>query len=134
MATRRKLQKLFALLLVLSMTMGMLSVTALAEEPADPGESKAVHGMMICPECGGTKEVTVDCETCGGDGKLEEPCTAADCEDGKVKCQSCGGSGTVGGEECTACEGGQTDCQTCGGDGKLEEPCTAEGCEGGKVT
>ena len=77
MATRKRLQKLFALLLVLSMTMGMLNITAFAE---GEGEEGHVHSSA----CGYVEAVEgkpcnhVHDEVCGyQEGVAEVPCNMA---------------------------------------------------------
>ncbi len=94
MATRKRLQKLFALLLVLSMTMGMLNITAFAE---GEGEEGHVHSSA----CGYVEAVEgkpcnhVHDEACGyQEGVAEVPCNM-DCTDDN-------GDGTIDHQEgCT---------------------------------
>lgn len=129
----KKLQKIFALLLAASMTMSLMSVSALAEEPEEHP-----HNEINCPTCGGDHEieVSVTCPTCNG----EIP------EVPMVECTDCGGTGTVytwsfdtpcpvNGENCSGCDacvGGYAkipvDCEVCGGTGKIPDP-SVEPCE-----
>lgn len=102
MATRKRLQKLFALLLVLSMTMGMLNITAFA---AGGDEGDHSHNAIICETCGGDHEVevTVPCSACGGTGNV----------DGSAEetCGSCNGTGKrQEAQECVGCIDGYTSC------------------------
>ena len=93
MATRKRLQKLFALLLVLSMTMGMLNITAFAEGEGEEGHVhssacgyvEAVEGKpcnhvhdKACGYQEGVAEVScnMDCTDTDGDGVVDH---AADC-------------------------------------------------------
>lgn len=141
---RKKLQKVFALLLTFSMLMSLLSVTAFAYVPVVPGVPE--NHIVSCENCGGTGEVAeYACPECGGDMTVD--CTVCD-GDGWVNCPECNGTGTVTEEQtCSACGGEQAAeggdlCATCGGSGKemVSTPCTCtEGrvacteCNGGQV-
>jgi hypothetical protein len=90
----------------------------------------------------------VDCEECGGDGRVEcgtcsgwgkEDCN--ECNGGKVECEDCGGDGldeegescdSCGGsgeEECNYCDGtANVECRDCGGDGEFQcNECSGNG-------
>ena len=134
MATRKRLQKLFALLLVLSMTMGMLNITAFAA--GGDGEEYS-HNAITCETCGGDHEVevTVSCPDCNGEQDVP-----------MVSCEDCEGTGTVYGwnwdtpcpndgfgcSGCDDCFSGfakiPMTCETCGGTGEVIDP-AAEVCE-----
>lgn len=111
---RKKLQKLFALLLTLSMTMSLLGVTALADEEkgGEPGTGH-LHNPITCTACNGTGFELGPCQTCGETGKVT----------GKVTCSRCSGSGSVW--------GWGPDCTVCGGDGTMEDNSTCTTCGGG---
>lgn len=137
---RKKLQKVFALLLTASMTMSLLSVTAFADELEEHA-----HNPVTCPTCGGDHQIEVDvtCPACDGE-VAEVP---------MVSCGDCDGTGIVygwnwdtpcpnNGYECTGCDDCFSgfakipeDCEACGGTGKVQDP-NAEVCEacGGKGT
>ena len=131
MATRKKLQKLFALLLVLSMTMGMLNITAFAA--GGDGEEHS-HNAITCETCEGTGKETVSCEDCGGTGRIEsaEMCNQCDGTGGYMSwvgmCPVCHGA-TGPGE---SCEGGclagniyeTIACTACNGTGYASETCS----------
>lgn len=96
---RKKLQKVFALLLAVSMTMSLLGVTAFANE-------EHPHNSIPCTECSGSGQTDVLCGTCGGSGEVSV-------EDGET--------GETSTTTCTACGGiGYMACGACGGDGQLE--------------
>ncbi len=104
----KKLQKVFALLMAISMTMSLLSVTALANEE---------HPHKFVP-----------CETCGGDGLTDTPCGSCDGK-GAVSVTTDEGTGEISESDCTACGG--TGYGACNGTfeaGKTTEPtCTEPG-------
>lgn len=112
---RRKLQKLFALLLTLSMSMSLLGVTAFAEGEEEGGEAGTVHShnSITCTACNGTGFELGPCQTCGETGKVT----------GKVTCSRCNGSGSVW--------GWGPDCTVCGGDGTMEDGSNCTACGGG---
>ena len=96
---RRKLQKVFALLLTFSMLMSLLSVTALADEPGDSGAETHEHKQIAC-------------RTCGGDHKIEEyeicPECKGEAEVPMIGCLECDGDGWIGdwmGPPCPLCNG-----------------------------
>ena len=60
---RKKLRKVFALLLAVSMTMSLLGVTAFADEEHS-------HNPIPCTACNGTGRTEVQCGTCSGSGKV----------------------------------------------------------------
>lgn len=104
----KKLQKVFALLMAISMTMSLLSVTALANEK---------HPHKFVP-----------CETCGGDGLTDTPCGSCDGK-GAASVTTDEGTGEISESDCTACGG--TGYGACNGTfeaGKTTEPtCTEPG-------
>ncbi len=82
------------------------------------GHCNTCHGKgrLICPECGGEKEV--ECHYCKGTGRQDCP----RCNDGKTKCGKCGGSGKVL-LDCPVCDCGYVikwrwiNCSRCHGKG-----------------
>ena len=91
---RKKLQKAFALLMAVSMTMSLLSVTALANE-------EHPHKSVLCETCGGDGLADTLCGTCGGKGTV----SVTDEETGEISesdCTACGGTRY---EACIACNG-----------------------------
>ena len=91
---RKKLQKVFALLMAVSMTMSLLSVTALANE-------EHPHKSVPCETCGGDGLTDTPCGTCDGKGTV----SVTDEETGETSesdCTACGGTGY---EACIACNG-----------------------------
>lgn len=135
---RKKLQKVFALLLTASMTMSLLSVTAFADEPEEHA-----HNSVTCPTCGGEKYQRESCQACGGSGEIKgesRPCE--DCEGyGYVLewagiCPDCKGM-TSQGQDCIGggnCFAGniykEVACETCEGTGTITETSPCEDCEG----
>lgn len=107
----KKLQKIFALLLAASMTMSLMSVSALAEEPEDSGTGHP-HNPITCETCKGSGHKLAECETCQGSGTILVQGT----------CSECNGTGTVTEE---------VDCETCGGDGELDDGSSCTECGGG---
>lgn len=93
-----------------------------------------------CPVCTGTGKIQcacndnheIACPNCSGKGvvsrqvtttqKIELPCDAPQCQQGKVICGTCNGSGkTAQGESCSVCHGsGTLNCPVCGGVGRIE--------------
>lgn len=93
-----------------------------------------------CPVCTGTGKIQcacndnheIACPNCSGKGvvsrqvtttqKIELPCDAPQCQQGKVICGTCNGSGkTAQGESCGVCHGsGTLNCPVCGGVGRIE--------------
>ena len=144
----KKMKKLFALVLALSMVMSLLSVTAFAEDEGDGDGGSAVpaHNQVTCSDCGGTGCVLEDCPDCE-EGVILTPCIAEGCDNGRIMCTTCNGTGEIpcyycGGEGCMGCNGtgvepcncekGYVDCKACEG-GIVSTPCTAQGCENGVI-
>lgn len=131
---RKKLQKVFALLLTFSMLMSLLSVTAFAYVPVVPGVPE--NHIVSCENCGGTGAVEAyPCPECHGDMTVD--CTVCD-GDGWVDCENCLGTGTVTEEQiCSACsdpENPDPDCAACNGTGYVETEKACETCNNsGKV-
>ena len=154
---KKKCNRFLVLLTAFSLTMNMLSVTAMAE-----GED-AAHDQIACGACGGAGTVTeyqtcpacggelpeaelVDCPACGGAGEVlvdsEETCSSCggsgELEDG-IPCEDCGGSGAVTvsvSQTCETCGGAAqieraaSSCDTCGGSGTVAEPVECAACGG----
>lgn len=143
---RKKLQKVFALLLTASMTMSLLSVTAFADEPEEHA-----HNPVTCAVCGGSGKETVSCETCGGSGSIQQEGSCSECGgegryltwDYDHPCPYCNGAGCDApncyfGYElyeviCSACNGtGHPSeiCSACNGTGKVQSGNDCETCAG----
>lgn len=140
MATRKRLQKLFALLLVLSMTMGMLNITAFAEG-GGPGTGHS-HNPITCTVCQGTGHPSAPCEDCGGIGTITgEPQTCEDCDgegtywgidwNNPVPCPICHEMGCENNPDCYS---GyllqEITCKTCDGEGSVAITSACSACEG----
>ena len=72
-----------------------------------------------------TSRYQIDCPKCGGNGKIEAPCTRCN---GKGRCPGCNGRGSIErignrGEQCSFC-GGSGRCKACGGSGHETAKCT----------
>ncbi len=91
---RKKLQKVFALLMAVSMTMSLLSVTALANE-------EHPHKSVPCETCGGDGLTDTLCGTCDGKGMV----SVKDEENGEISKSDCTACGGTGYEACIACNG-----------------------------
>ena len=94
----KKLKKLLAVTLALSMTMGLLNLTVLADGEEHP------HDPVTCSTCGGSGKETEDCPGCEGTGELVD--TAV--------CSKCAGSGLIYdpfAKDCEVCHGASSgDC------------------------
>lgn len=132
---RKKLQKVFALLLTASMTMSLLSVTAFADELEEHA-----HNPVTCAVCGGSGKETVSCETCGGSGSIQQEGSCSECGgegryltwDYDHPCPYCNGAGCDAPNCYSGYELYEVICSACNGTGHPSEICSA--CNGtGKV-
>lgn len=125
---RKKLQKVFALLLTASMTMSLLSVTAFADEPEEHA-----HNSVTCAVCGGSGKETVSCETCGGSGSIQQEGSCSECGgegryltwDFDHPCPYCNGAGCDAPNCYSGYELYEVICSACNGTGHPSEKCTA---------
>jgi RHS repeat-associated protein len=71
-------------------------------------------GYVTCAGCNGDGVIPGSCESCGGDGEIDDGSYINACED-------CAGSGSIE-VDCGGCEGsGEIECGSCGGSGDYTE-------------
>ena len=91
------------------------------------------NGRIVCSQCQGKKRVDVQCDKCGGSGRIRSTGATAD-SDATQRCNTCAAKGTIKGVACKGCAGtGEADCGSCQGRPWRDRKCSVKECRGGRI-